>query len=104
MDDIQTAGETKDPSGALVVLLLHVWQEKIIRDHPEIEPYLSDILRTVTRPDHTAPDPSNKDRTRYYTRDVGPSHWLLAVVSYEQTPARIASAFANRKDPRSWSA
>ena len=26
------------------------------------------------------------------------------VVSYEQVPATIVSAFANRKDPRSWSA
>jgi len=65
---------------------------------------LTGILQTVARPDHTASDPSYEDRTRYYGRDVGPSRWLLVVVSYEQTPARIVSAFANRKDPRSWSA
>jgi hypothetical protein len=28
---------------------------------------------------------------------------LLVVLSYEQEPARVISAFGNRKDPRSWS-
>src|SRR5208282_4964141 len=36
---------------------------------------------------------------QHYARGAGPSQWLLVVVSYEQTPARIVSAFANRKDP-----
>ena len=63
-----------------------------------------DVLRTVRAPDHTTPDPSYERRTRYYARNVGPSRWLLVVVSYEQLPVRIVSAFANRKDPRSWSA
>ncbi len=48
--------------------------------------------------------PIFEQRARYYARGVGPSRWLLVVVSYEQTPARIVSAFANRKDPKSWSA
>jgi hypothetical protein len=102
--DRSTFEETRDPSGTRVVLRLGVWREKIIRDHPEIALHLTDILQTVARPDHTAADPSYEDRARYYGRDVGPSRWLLVVVSYEQTPARIVSAFANRKDPRSWSA
>ncbi len=41
---------------------------------------------------------------RYYARDVGPSRWLLVVVSYEQEPARVISVFATRKDPKTWSA
>jgi hypothetical protein len=44
----------------------------------------------------TLPDPIFEQRTRYYARSIGPSRWLLVVVSYEQTPARIVSAFANR--------
>jgi hypothetical protein len=62
-----------------------------------------DVLRAVSKPDHMAPDVSFGTRTRYYARSVGPSRWLLVVVSYEQKPARIVTAFANRKDPRSWS-
>jgi hypothetical protein len=102
--DDPTIGETTDPDGVQVVLPIRVWQEKIIEDHPEIQPYLANLLPTVAKPDHAAPDPSFENRTRYYARDVGPSRWLLVVVSYEQMPARIVSAFATRKDPKSWSA
>jgi hypothetical protein len=41
-------------------------------------------------------------RTRFYRRDVGPSRWLMVVVSYEQEPARIITALANRKYPKGW--
>jgi transcriptional regulator with XRE-family HTH domain len=77
---------------------------EIVRDHPEIDSHREDALRAVSTPDHVAPDPSFEARKRYYARGVGPSRWLLVVVSYEQTPARIVSVFANRKDPKSWSA
>ena len=95
--------ETTDPDGGRVVLLRRVWEGKVLRDHAELHAYLDDVLRTVTEPDHVAGDPSSFDRTRYYSRDVGPSRWLLVVVSYEQQPARIISAFGTRKDPVSWS-
>lgn len=98
------ASEAIDPDGARVVLKDQVWSEKIVRDHPEIAEYRADVLRAVSAPDHVAADPIFEQRTRYYVRGAGPSRWLLVVVSYEQTPARIVSAFANRKDPKSWSA
>jgi hypothetical protein len=104
VDDEQIAGETTDPNDTRVVLLRRIWREKIVKDHPEVGPYLSAVLKAVADPDHTAPDPAYEDRRRYYARSAGPSRWLLVVVSYEQAPARIVSAFANRKDPRSWSA
>lgn len=104
VEDQPGATETTDPAGARVVLGDAIWREKIIRDHPEIASHLEDALRAVSTPDHVAPDPSFEARTRYYARGVGPSRWLLVVVSYEQTPARIVSVFANRKDPKSWSA
>lgn len=99
-----TVGETIDPESRRAVLLDAVWHGKIVRDHPEIASHLSEILRAVTAPDHVGADPTFEGRTRYYARGVGPSRWLMVVVSYEQAPARIVSAFANRKDPRSWSA
>ena len=104
MEDQPGAAETTDPAGAQVILDGALWREKIVRDHPEIAAYMEDALGAVSTPDHVTPDPSFEDRTRYYARGVGPSRWLLVVVSYEQTPARIVSAFANRKDPKSWSA
>jgi hypothetical protein len=98
------AGETTDPDGKQVVLLDAVWREKIARDHPEIAARTNGVLGAVSRPDHVVLDPIFEARTRFYARGAGPSRWLMVVVSYEQTPARIVSAFANRKDPKSWSA
>jgi hypothetical protein len=98
------AAQTTDPAGETVVLDEIVWCEKIVRDHPEVALHRDEALRTVSEPDHVAADPSFAGRKRYYARDVGPSRWLLVVVSYEQRPARIISVFANRKDPKSWSA
>jgi hypothetical protein len=99
-----SAAETIDPAGARVVLDGHVWSEKIVRDHPEVASHKDEALRAVSVPDQVAPDPDSADRKRFYRRGVGPSRWLLVVVSYEQTPARIISVFANRKDPKTWSA
>jgi hypothetical protein len=104
MEDEQITAESTDPEGRRVVLADAVWREKIVRDHPEIDTHMSDVLQAVSKPDHVATDPIFSARIRYYARGVGPSRWLLVVVSYEQVPARIVSAFANRKDPRSWSA
>lgn len=81
-----------------------LWREKIVRDHAEIAAHRAEVLQAVSAPDHVALDPTFERRTRYYARGVGPSHWLLVVVSYEQTSARIVSAFANRRDPKPWSA
>ena len=63
--------------------------------------HLAVVLDAVSQPDHAEPD-LLPDRTRFYRRNVGPSRWLLAVVSYEQKPARIITALANRKDPKQW--
>jgi len=104
MADRPTAVDTLDPEGARVVLDEYVWVEKIVCDHPEVASHKDDALRAVSAPDHVAPDPTSADRKRFYLRGVGPSRWLLVVVSYEQTPARIISVFANRKDPKTWSA
>lgn len=84
-----------------MVLLARIWEQKISRDHPELSAYLNAVLAAVSRPDHVEPD-SLPDRQRFYRRGLGPSKWLLVVVSYEQEPARIVTALANRKDPKQW--
>jgi hypothetical protein len=66
--------------------------------------HMAAVLGAANTPDHVAPDPVFGERIRYYVRGAGPSQWLLVVVSDVQTPARIVSAFANRKDPKLWSA
>ncbi len=93
--------EVSDPDGRAVVLWARIWQDKIVRDHPELTDQLQAVLDTIRWPDHTEPDP-RPGRRRYYRRGVGPSRWLLVVVSFEQQPARVITALALRKDPRGW--
>lgn len=83
------------------MLLARIWEGKIVRDHPEVRAYRNEVLETVANPDHVEPDPL-EERRRYYRRCVGPSGWLLVVVSFEQQPGRIVTALATRKDPKRW--
>lgn len=93
--------QTTDPDGRVVVVLARVWEDKILRDHPELDGALELAMDTVQAPDHSEPDP-RAGRQRYYRRRVGPSRWLLVVVSYEQEPGRVITALATRKDPKQW--
>jgi hypothetical protein len=99
--DEHLLAELADPDGRVVVLPERIWEDKIIKDHPELREHLELVLGTVTKPDHAEPDPRAR-RRRYYRRGVGPSRWLLVVVSFEQQPGRIITAVATRKDPKQW--
>ncbi len=100
-EDDRPIAEVSDPDGHAVVLLERIWTLKIIRDHPELRDHLEHVLDTVSTPDHAEPDP-RAGRRRCYRRRVGPSRWLLVVVSFEQEPGRIVTALATRKDPKRW--
>lgn len=93
--------EVLDPDGRRVLLLEEIWLEKILRFHPELWAHLNEILATVEVPDHVEGDPI-PGRSRYFRRTATPSRWLMVVVSFEQEPGRIISAFAKRKDPSEW--
>ena len=100
MDD-KVLGEVSDHDGRVVVLLARIWEGKIGPAHPELAGQLEQVLGTVRTPDHVEPDP-RAGRQRYYRRSVGPSNWLLVVVSFEQEPGRTITALAIRKDPKRW--
>lgn len=104
MGSVGELGRARDSKGREVVLLSRIWEEKVLVDHPEMRGHHGAVLATVTAPEHVELDPGSDRRVRYYRREAGPSQWLLVVVSYEQEPARVISAFGNRKDPRTWSA
>jgi hypothetical protein len=104
MADDELIGETTDPQGARVVLLARVWREKVLPEHTELATCTDEVLHALTSAEHVEVDPVYPERRRYFARDVGPSRWLLVVVSYEQVPARIISAFGHRKDPPTWDA
>jgi hypothetical protein len=94
--DEHLLAEVSDPDGRSVALLARIWEDKITKDHPELRAHLEQVLATVAEPDPRA------RRRRYYRRRVGPSRWLLVVVSFEQQPGRIITAVATRKDPKRW--
>lgn len=89
--------ETIDSDGRTVVLDDEGW-DHILHEHPELGPYRQEIMAAVNSPGHRRPDP-RPGRERYYSRDVGRSRWLFVVVHYDEKPARIVTAYANRKDP-----
>jgi len=87
------------------VLFEDTWQEHILdaRGHDELAAHLDAVLATVLAPDHREPDPW-LHRERFYKQNVGPSRWLKAVVSFEQAPARIVTAYSlgHGKPPTGW--
>ncbi|MBV9339053.1 MAG: hypothetical protein JO243_24455 [Solirubrobacterales bacterium] len=79
---------------------LRGWQH-VIEEHPELEPHRDAVLDVVAAPDHRGPDPRT-GRERYWRRGLGPSRWLMVVVDYVSVPARVVTAYGNRKDPPGW--
>lgn len=76
MSGEEIIGESIDPDGARVVLLARVWDDKVLRDHSELDGHLAEILRAVSEPDHVEPDLTYEQRTRFHLRGAGPSRWL----------------------------
>jgi len=95
-----TSGETVDRDGRRVVLDLAVWRH-IIDEHPELEPHREATLSAVAEPDHRGSDP-RPGRERYWRHGLGPSRRLMVVVDYESVPARVVTAYGNRKDLPGW--
>ncbi|HYM56132.1 MAG TPA: hypothetical protein VES97_12275 [Solirubrobacteraceae bacterium] len=97
-------GETTDARGIRVVLLARICRDKVLAEHVELASFEDAVLEAVTSAEHVEVDPVYTERRRYFAGGLGPSRWLLVVVSYEQAPARIISAFGHRKDPPTWDA
>ena len=84
--------------GWVVVLLERIWAGKIAADHPELAGYQEEVLATVSG--RITSSPIRGLIAGAYRRRVGPSRWLLVVLSYEQEPGRIVTGLATRKDPK----
>jgi hypothetical protein len=99
-------GKTTTPDGTRVVLFADTWHEHILdprEGHGELAGHLDTVLAAVLTPDHREPDPFER-RERFYKRGVGPSRWLMVVVSFEQQPARIVTAlgYGHGRAPAGW--
>jgi hypothetical protein len=93
--------ETTTPEGVGVVLYEDTWRTHILARHSEIESHLDSVLEAVCIPDRREPDPQHH-REQFYKKHAGPSRWLVTVVSFEQEPARIVTAFGRKQSPSGW--
>jgi hypothetical protein len=100
--DEELVGEAWDLDGNRVVIPAEIWRGKVLKDHPELGVHLRQVVRAIYSPDHVLPDTEFDDRRLHFLRGAGPSRWLIVVLSYEQQPVRLISAFPRRKDPDSW--
>lgn len=89
-----------DPDGRPVVLDEVGWSH-IISEHRELAAHRGAILSTVANPDHREGD-LRPGRERFWRERVGPSRWFFVVVDFNESPARVVTAFGRRDDPPGW--
>ena len=106
MSDRLVLAESSTPDGVRVVVFEDTWRDHILDPevgHAEMAPYLDAVLAAIATPDHRKQD-ERRGRERFYKQDVGPSRWLMVVVSFEQEPARIITAlgYGHGISPAGW--
>lgn len=88
----------RDPDGRVVEFTERSWQHVMI-ERPQLLDDVDAILAAIAGPDHREPDPK-VDRERFYRRQITDKvRWLTVVVDFSETPAFIATAFIQRKNP-----
>ena len=106
MSDRSVLAEATTPDGVRVVVFEDTWHDHILDPevgHAEMAPYLDAVLAVIATPDHREHD-DRGGRERFYKRDVGPSRWLMVVVSFERESARIITAlgYGHGRSPAGW--
>ena len=99
-------GETATRDGTRVVIYEDTWREHILdprAGHAELRSHLKAVLATIAAPDHSEDD-ERQGRQRFYRQNLGPSRWLMVVVSFEQEPARVVTAmgYGHGRSPDGW--
>ena len=64
-------------------------------------PHQAALMATIAHPDHLEDDP-RPGRERFWRELLGPSRWLFVVVDFDESPARVVTAFGRRDDPPGW--
>jgi hypothetical protein len=82
---------TLDPDGRRVVLTEERWAH-ITRRHPEVSPYLGEVLRAIRDPDRQRGGRTSFEEL-YYLEWAGPARWLRVVVHYETGEGTVMTAF-----------
>jgi hypothetical protein len=86
-----------DPDGRCVVFTENAWRH-IVEKHPELEPFVQQIVTAVRAPSRRVPGRKPGEEW-FYLAEAGPSRWLKVVVHYEGDEGEIVTAFARRAFP-----
>jgi hypothetical protein len=89
-----------DPDGREIVLDEEAWSH-VLGDHGEMDAHRGAVMATVARPDDRQPDP-RPGRERFYRRGFGPARWLFVVVDFNESPARVVTAYGLSEEPPGW--
>jgi hypothetical protein len=94
MSQSEVVATAVDPQSRPVELTADRWRH-IVDGHPELAPYLQQVMDAVSTPTHQRPG-RWPDEVWFYLATKQPSQWLKAVVRYEAGRGRIITAFARR--------
>jgi hypothetical protein len=86
-----------DPEGRRVELTAERWRHILFR-HPQLKPYMEDVLKAIQAPTVRQADPT-PDTQRFFLKDVGPEPWLRVVVAFRVDRAFVITAFGQQTEP-----
>lgn len=87
-----------DPLGRTVHLSTDRWHH-ILTGHPEVFPYLDDVLRAIKAPTVHI-EQARPGQDWFYLEGIGPSDWLKVVVDYDKKSiGNVKTAFARGDIP-----
>jgi hypothetical protein len=92
--------EARDRDGRGVVLDEHGWAH-ILEEHGEMATHRDAVIATVNAPPLSPTRPSAHPRALLPSR-AGPQPLAVGSHSFSQDPARVVTAYGNRKDPPGW--
>ena len=94
--DFPLIAQTTNPDGRIVGIDADIWNH-VLHRHPEMEPFLTDVMTAVAVPEHREPDP-RPGRERYFSRG-GPRRWLRVVTEFASDMDLVVTAFPQTSDP-----
>jgi hypothetical protein len=95
----EEAPQTTDPNGRVVVFDTGT-REHLRNRRPELLDHIGAILDVVNLPDYREEDDKRPGHERFYRQDLDPRRWLTVVVSFNEAPAYVVTAWVQAFDPR----
>jgi hypothetical protein len=95
----EEAPRTTDLEGRDVVFDVGT-REHLMNRRPELLDHIDAILDVVNLPDYREEDDKRAGHYRFYRQDLDPRRWLTVVVSFNERPAYVVTAWVQHADPR----